>query len=107
VARLYRAYREARRFLQRAAIGNGKRRSWSEVLATLDSDPWRRPYRSVMNKLRPWAPPVVDPRFLEGVVGALFPGTVVEEADVNNNNSIVGEEDVGKEEESPRPPENW
>ena len=50
--------------------------SWRELLVSLDSDPWGCPYKMVLNKLRPWAPPAtesMDPRFLEEVVGTLFP----------------------------------
>ena len=59
-----------------------KRRAWGELLASLDSDPWGRPYKMVLNKLRPWAPPAtesMDPRFLEEVVGTLFSGATSEE----------------------------
>jgi hypothetical protein len=52
VAFLYDAYCEARRPLQRA-IKEAKRRAWEELLATLDFNPWGRPYRMVFNKLRP------------------------------------------------------
>jgi hypothetical protein len=81
VAYWYDAYREAQKPLQRA-IKAARRRAWDELLATLDSDPWRRPYRLVLNKLCPWAPPTtenMEPHFLEEVVGALFPGAVNEE----------------------------
>jgi hypothetical protein len=74
-ARVYETYREARRSLKRA-IGESKKRAWNELQATLDSDPWRRLYRVVLNKLRPWAPPAtkgMDPQFLERVVDTLFP----------------------------------
>ena len=66
--------------------------------ASLDSDPCGRPYKMVLNKLRPWAPPAtesMDPRFLEEVVGTLFPG-------------MANEEDVrfiDEEEQEPQPPE--
>ena len=81
VARLYKAYREARRPLQRA-IKEAKRRAWDEFLVSLDSDPWWRPYKIVLNRLRPWAPPAtegMDPRFLEEVVSTVFPGAANEE----------------------------
>ena len=90
VARLYKAYREARRPLQRA-INEAKRRAWGEFLASLDADPWGRPYKMVLNKLRPWAPPTtesMDPRFLEEVAGTLFPGATDEE-----NNKFTNEEE--------------
>jgi hypothetical protein len=59
VARVYENYREARRSLKRA-IGELKKRAWHELQATLDSDPWGRPYRVVLNKLRPWWPSVTE-----------------------------------------------
>ena len=52
MARLYEVYREARRPLQRA-IKEAKRRPWGELLASLDADSWGRPYKMVLNKLRP------------------------------------------------------
>ena len=75
-----------------------KRRAWGELLASLDSDPWGRPYKMVLNKLRPWAPPAtesMDPRFLEEVVGTLFPGATSEE-----DGRFTDEE-----EQEPQPPE--
>jgi hypothetical protein len=99
VAHLYDAYRKARRPLQRA-IKEAKRRAWDELLTTLDSDPWGRPYRLVLNKLRPWAPPTtvnMDPQFLEEVVGALFPGAVNEEEGRTNE-----ERELRLPEEEPR-----
>ena len=90
MARLYEAYREARRPLQRA-IKEAKRRALGELLASLDADPWGRTYKLVLNKLRPWAPPtteIMDPRFVEEVVGTLFPGAT----DAENNRSTNEEE---------------
>ena len=62
--------------------GSAKRRAWGELLASLDADPWGRPYKMVLNKLRPWAPSTtesMDPRFLKEVVDTLFPGATDEE----------------------------
>jgi hypothetical protein len=75
VARVYETYREARRSLKQA-MGESKKRAWDELQAILDFDPWGRPYRVVLNKLRPWWPPVtegMDSQFLERVVDTLFP----------------------------------
>jgi hypothetical protein len=74
-ARLYQAYRAARKSLQ-AAIADAKTKAWGELLDTLDGDPWGRSYRLVRNKLRPAAPPAtetLDPGLLRDVVAALFP----------------------------------
>ncbi|KAF9409158.1 hypothetical protein HW555_011400, partial [Spodoptera exigua] len=56
----YRAYREATMALQHA-ITDAKSRSWRELLEGLNRDPWGRPYRLVMGKLRPWVPPLRRP----------------------------------------------
>ncbi|XP_025157023.1 uncharacterized protein LOC112589129 [Harpegnathos saltator] len=74
-AALGEAYREARRGLTKAIEG-AKAKAWAELLATLDADPWGRPYKMVRNKLRTWTPPVtemLDPQFLGGVINTLFP----------------------------------
>jgi len=63
-------YREVRHSLG-AAIGRSKTRAWEELLASLNEDPWGRPYRMVLKKLRPRAPPTTEslaPGFLGGVV---------------------------------------
>ena len=69
------SYREARGLLSRA-IRRAKMEAWGELLRSLDGDPWGRPYKIVMNRLRSWAPPLtssMDPRLLETVLAALFP----------------------------------
>ncbi|CAK9834318.1 Putative 115 kDa protein in type-1 retrotransposable element R1DM [Anthophora retusa] len=71
------AYKERRTALRRA-IKESKARSWKELLGSLDGDPWGRPYRLVLGKLRPCAPPVtesLDPAVLDRVVDALFPSS--------------------------------
>ncbi|XP_071639994.1 uncharacterized protein [Temnothorax longispinosus] len=69
------AWRAARQNLSRAIFA-AKERAWKELLASVDEDPWGRPYKLVQNKLRPWAPPLtktLDPHFVETIVGTLFP----------------------------------
>jgi len=51
LARLWASLRETRRDLRRA-IGRAKRSAWHELLATLEADPWGRPYRSVLKCVR-------------------------------------------------------
>lgn len=68
-------YREARRSL-RSAIKRSKAAAWKELLQTLEEDPWGRPYKIVLNKLRPAAPPLtetLDPEFVKEVINTLFP----------------------------------
>ncbi|XP_053992091.1 uncharacterized protein LOC128883597 [Hylaeus volcanicus] len=74
-AALYEVYREATVDLQRA-IRRAKAGACGELLGTLDKDPWGRPYRIVLGRMRPAAPPVTEslaPTVLERVVDTLFP----------------------------------
>ena len=107
MARLYEAYHEAWRPLQRV-IKEAKRRAWVEFLASLDADHWGRPCKMVLNKLRPWAPLTtesMDPRFLKEVVGTPFPEATDEE-----NSRFTNEEEQGpqpSEEELRDPAGSW
>ncbi|XP_053990545.1 uncharacterized protein LOC128882803 [Hylaeus volcanicus] len=74
-AELYEVYRQATVDLQRA-IRRAKVSACGELLGTLEKDPWWRPYRIVLGRMRPAAPPVtesLDPPVLERVVDTLFP----------------------------------
>ena len=74
ISRYYEAYREIRLTMQRE-IKIAKARSWMELIESVESDPWGRPYRLV-KKLRPRAPPLTartDPALLAKVIGTLFP----------------------------------
>jgi hypothetical protein len=75
ISHCYEGYREKRRALQQE-IQNTKARSWMELVESVESDPWGRPYRLVTKKLRPPAPPFttnIEPGLLANVVGTLFP----------------------------------
>nr|XP_012145702.1 PREDICTED: uncharacterized protein LOC100883183 [Megachile rotundata] len=72
---LWSDYRDAVVAVQ-TAIRESKDRSWDEFLGSLERDRWGRPYKLVMGKLRPWAPPItesLDPQTLGRVVETLFP----------------------------------
>jgi hypothetical protein len=56
ICRCYEEYREAKRALQQE-IRIAKARSWAELIEAVESDPWGRPYKVVMKRLRPPAPP--------------------------------------------------
>ncbi|XP_053999811.1 uncharacterized protein LOC128887674 [Hylaeus anthracinus] len=74
-AALYEVYREATVDLQRATR-RAKASARGELLETLDKDPWGRPYRIMLGRMRPAAPPVtesLDPPVLQRVVDTLFP----------------------------------
>lgn len=49
-------FKEARRKLKRA-IGRSKDEKWREFCATLEQDPWRRPYRVIRAKMTSNGPP--------------------------------------------------
>jgi hypothetical protein len=71
----YEGYREKRRAFEQE-IQNAKARSWMELVESVESDPWGRPYRLVTKKLRPPAPPLtvnMEPGLLANVIGTLFP----------------------------------
>jgi hypothetical protein len=76
ISHCYEGYREKRRALQQE-IQNAKARSWMELVESIESDPWGRPYRLVTKKLRPPAPPPLtanmEPGLLAYVIGTLFP----------------------------------
>lgn len=70
-----REYKEARKSL-RVAIKKSKATAWKELLHTLEEDPWGRPYKIVLNKLRPAAPPLtetLDPELVKKIMVTLFP----------------------------------
>ena len=67
ISRCYEDYRETRRALQRE-IKLAKARSWDQLIESVDSDPWGRPYRIVTKKLRP-SPPPAGRKHGSGVTG--------------------------------------
>nr|XP_034195161.1 uncharacterized protein LOC117611331 [Osmia lignaria] len=72
---LYGQYRVLVVALQ-TAIREAKSQAMDELLGSLQEDPWGRPCKLVMGKLRPWAPPVtesLDPQLLGRVEDTLFP----------------------------------
>lgn len=68
----YRSLRDELRRMIRAA----KARSWGELLSFLDKDPWGRPYKMVLGKLKQGASPAtetLDPLFVQTIIDTLFP----------------------------------
>ncbi|XP_076766400.1 uncharacterized protein LOC143433138 [Xylocopa sonorina] len=77
-AELYTDYRALTKQLQ-LAISSAKPQAWDRLLSKLREDPWDRPYKLLMDVLRPWAPPLMetmDPPLLERVRGRIFPSGV-------------------------------
>ena len=69
----YSRYRAAVMNLQKA-IKEAKNKAWNELQQTIDRDLWGKPYRIVMEKLKPSAPPLtetIDPGLLESSRQAL------------------------------------
>ena len=74
---LYAIYREASNLLKRA-IKEAQARSWDSFLDTLNRDPWSRPYRLVLGKIRPRDPPFTESfgaEDLERILTVLFSGS--------------------------------
>jgi len=68
-------YKAAKDALTRAIVKE-KARAWDELVLALDQDPWGRPYKIVLNKLKGGATPITetqDPLFVQRVVTTLFP----------------------------------
>lgn len=60
----------------RKEIRKARAGSWGELLSSLDKDPWGRPYRMVLNKLKQGASPItesLDPAFVRKIIDTLFP----------------------------------
>jgi len=69
------AYRNARCALSHT-IRKSREKCWDELLSSLNTDPWGRPYKIVLKRHRAWTPPAtetMEPRLLGDVVDALFP----------------------------------
>lgn len=68
-------YRQARDNFSKA-LRKAKAKSWEEFVLSLNEDPWGRPYKSVLDKLRRWTPPYTESMegdILERVLSGLFP----------------------------------
>lgn len=73
MVRLTDVLKEARKKLK-IAIRLSKKRCWNELIASVDRDPWGRPYKVVMRKLQ-GAPPTANMEIgiIREVTGGLFP----------------------------------
>jgi len=60
----------------RRRIGIAKAVAWQELLDSMNDDPWGRPYKMVMGKLKQWAPPFtesMDSPQRDRILASLFP----------------------------------
>lgn len=95
-------HQEARRSLKKA-IKDSKKRSWQDLCDLVDDDPWGRPYKTVMAKLRSCtlAPPTC-PILVKRIVRTLFPQqpeiTYCEEGPANQDLEVptITEEELVK-----------
>jgi len=68
-----RAYREARKELKHR-IREAKAKCWAELVKTVDDDPWGKPYKVVLKKLRgPPATATMEPQTVRDIAAVLFP----------------------------------
>jgi len=66
-------YREARKVLKRC-IREAKAKCWAELVRNVDDDPWGKPYKVVLKKLRgPPATATMEPRTIRNIAAVLFP----------------------------------
>ncbi|KAL0111284.1 hypothetical protein PUN28_012887 [Cardiocondyla obscurior] len=75
VDQAYEDYREARRNL-RIAITAAKTAAWAELMETIDSDPWGRPYKIISGQYRRRGPPateMLESQQITEIVTTLFP----------------------------------
>lgn len=66
---------EARKELKRA-IGKAKRNAWDELLEGLNGNPWGRPYRAIMNKMKAENSNIgmqLSVEAMDGILDVLFP----------------------------------
>ncbi|XP_076301980.1 uncharacterized protein LOC143220131 [Lasioglossum baleicum] len=62
----------------RRAIKKARSSEWKTLLETLHREPWGRPYRVVLGRVRRWAPPLtesMEPAFAKRAFNALFPAS--------------------------------
>lgn len=81
------------------AIKQSKAESWGELLSEVEDDPWGRPYKVVMTRLKSQAmPPPADAALLEKIVTHLFPEQLEEdyqlEEDVDEDIPPITEEEL-------------
>lgn len=60
----------------RIAIGTAKRKAWDELLEGLIGDPWGRPYKAILGKIRPSSMDTcrrLSEESVEKILGELFP----------------------------------
>lgn len=72
------AYKIAKRAL-RFAIKRAKTKSWDDLIASIDEDPWGLPYKIAMNKLRRSVPTfseTLEKESLRELIDSLFPNNV-------------------------------
>lgn len=66
-------YREARKALKHR-IREAKAKCWAELVKSVDDDPWGKPYKVVLKKLRgPPATATMEPRTIRNIAAVLFP----------------------------------
>lgn len=74
MARVTAVFRDTKQQLK-FAIMRSKKNCWQELIDSVDGDPFGKPYKMVMRKLRGApATSTMEPQILRTVVDSLFPG---------------------------------
>ncbi|XP_029165341.1 uncharacterized protein LOC114936335 [Nylanderia fulva] len=90
------AYKETHNIL-RVSIRQAKARAWEELLSSLDKDPWVRPYRMVLNKLKRGTAPLtetMDPRLVQDIIDTLFP-RITDDRQIQKREQEWDEDEMG------------
>lgn len=77
IAAKYAARKQARREYK-MAIRKAKAQAWDQLIEAINGDPWGKPYRIVLGRMRPAVSPLsetLDPLLLERILATLFPRT--------------------------------
>lgn len=90
IMELKRNLKDARMRLKNLIL-ESKKKSWVELMNSVDHDPWGKPYKIVMQKLRRAVAPVsetLERNFLSGVLSYLFPEKESRYPIVTNDNEF-------------------
>jgi len=82
--------RETKRQLKRA-IAISKKNHWNNLIKTIDSDPFGKPYKIVMRKLQgPTIGNSMEPQMLQNIINGLFPNNPpqAEQPDVSATHDV-------------------
>jgi len=74
IDRVYDDFKKARKEL-RKAVRTAKKKTWTELITTIDEDSWGKLYKIVLRRLRPFTPSVCETlgrEIVDRIVNSLF-----------------------------------